>query len=103
MADPVRVNVTVLYALPDRQLTVELDLDQGATAADAVLASGLLESAGRRADATGPLGLFGRVIEPDYRLAHGDRIEILRPLKNDPRETRRRLAAEGRAMGRRRR
>ena len=102
MADPVTVNVTVLYALPERQLTVELDLTQGATAADAVLASGLLEWAGRRRDDIGPLGLFGRVVAPDYLLAPGDRIEILRPLKNDPRETRRRLAAEGRAMGRRR-
>jgi putative ubiquitin-RnfH superfamily antitoxin RatB of RatAB toxin-antitoxin module len=102
MADAARVHVTVLHALPERQLTVELDLPQGATAADAVIASGLLGAARRSSEDIGPLGLFGRVVPSDYQVSHGDRIELLRPLKNDPRETRRRLAAEGRSMGRRR-
>lgn len=102
MADVGTVRVTVLYALPDDQVWVELDLPAGARAVDAVRAAGLLERSDRATGEVGPLGLFGRVIAPDYTLEDGDRVEILRRLRHDPKETRRRLAAMGRTMGRRR-
>ena len=89
-----------MYALPDRQRVVFVALAAGMTALDAVTASGLLEEfpelAGRRLD----LGVFGQVVPPSRVLVDGERVEIYRPLRIDPRETRRRLAAKGLTMGR---
>ena len=44
------------------------------------------------------LGLFGKVSAADTVLREGDRVEIYRPLLADPKEVRRRRAAEGKAM-----
>ncbi|NNF51544.1 MAG: RnfH family protein, partial [Gammaproteobacteria bacterium] len=49
---------------------------------------------------TAPLGIFGKKVKSDVVLQEGERVEIYRPLKADPREVRRRLAAEGKTMGR---
>jgi len=100
MAAPESPRVEVVYALPDRQRVVYVELAAGMTVTDAVTASGLLEEfpelAGRRLDT----GVFGQVVPALRVLAAGDRVEIYRPLKADPREMRRRLAAQGRTMGR---
>lgn len=100
MAAPESPRVEVVYALPDRQRVVCVELTAGMTVTDAVTASGLLEEfpelGGRRLD----LGVFGQVVPASRVLAAGDRVEIYRPLKADPREMRRRLAAQGLSMGR---
>ena len=49
------------------------------------------------------LGIHGRLVRPDEPVAAGDRIELYRPLPEDPKETRRALAREGRTMGAKRR
>lgn len=79
------MRVEVVYALAAKQEVVVLDLEEGATAHDAVKASGL-------AAHYAALGRFGRRIDPATALRDGDRIEILRPLAEDPREARRRRA-----------
>lgn len=76
------IRVEVVHALPDRQRVVAVELPEGATAREAVLASGLQA----RCDA---LGRFGRRIDPGTVLSEGDRVELLRRLPNDPREARR--------------
>jgi hypothetical protein len=83
-----KLRVEVVWALPGRQRVVRVELDQGATAADAVTASGL----GARPAA---LGRHGKRIEPGTLLEEGDRVELLRPLAADPREARRRRARRG--------
>lgn len=94
------IRVTVAYAERDRQTLIEVELPAGTTAADAVLRSGIRERhPGIAADA--PLGIHGRRVEAGEVLADGDRVELYRPLPADPKETRRRLAREGRTMGRR--
>jgi uncharacterized protein len=67
---------------------VSLDLPAGATLADAVQASGLLE---RHALAVATLraGIWGRVREPSAPLRERDRVEVYRPLQVDPKEARR--------------
>lgn len=84
---------------PARHHAVPLRMPQGATVADAVATSGLL--AGRAASERDGLafGIFGKVVEGARRLEEGDRVEILRPLPQDPKSRRRRLAREGRTMG----
>lgn len=88
------MRVEVVYALPDQQPLIELDVAPGTTAAEAVAASGLPE----RFDELDPtaLAIFGRACEPETVLRAGDRVEILRPLQVDPREARRQRARSGR-------
>lgn len=84
-----RLKVEVVHALPGHQQVVSLELEAGASALDAVRASGL---AARYA----ALAIFGRRVAPETKLRDGDRVELLRPLAADPNEARRR-----RAMGQR--
>jgi putative ubiquitin-RnfH superfamily antitoxin RatB of RatAB toxin-antitoxin module len=80
------MRVEVVYALPERADSVALELPSGATAADAVRASGIAAPRDYR------LGIFGRVVAPDTRLRDGDRVEVYRPLLVEPKEARRRRA-----------
>jgi len=96
-----RVAVTVVWATPAVQDVVAVSLAPGATVADAVAASGLIErhSIDRRALRT---AVFGRLVDGAVALRAGDRVELLRPLAVDPKEARRlRAAARPRASGRR--
>jgi hypothetical protein len=78
---------------------VRVELAEGMTALAAVAASGLLEMHPELAGRSLDLGIFGQPVRPDRLLKDGDRVEIYRALKADPREARRRLAAQGRTMG----
>lgn len=100
MAGPDPIRVEVVLALPERQYLVALDVPVGTTALEAVRTSGLLERSGAPAVAALQLGVFGRPVDALRVLRAGERVEIYRPLKADPKEVRRRLAAEGRSMGR---
>ncbi|MGB5102426.1 MAG: RnfH family protein [Steroidobacteraceae bacterium] len=100
MAQPEPREVQVAYALPDRQRIVILPHRDRMTAMEAVVESRLLEEFPPLRERPLALGIFGQVVDGSRRLEPGDRVEIYRPLKADPRETRRRLAAQGRTMGR---
>ena len=94
------MRVEVVYALAGEQHVELVEVEEGATALEAVRASGMLERF-REIDAAAlRLGRFGREIARDERLDDADRIEILRPLVAGPREARR-LRARGRAQKRR--
>jgi hypothetical protein len=79
----------VAYARPDRQFLLDVQLREGATARDALLASGLLDDCAEIDPAAAIYGVFGRVVPADHRLRDGDRVEIYRTLKVDPRAARR--------------
>ena len=85
--------VEVVYALPERQRVVVLELPEGGlTAGEALARSGLLQELPALADpTTAPvvLGVWGSVCEPTRALCDGDRVEVYRPLRNDPRIARR--------------
>jgi len=93
--------VEVVYARPERQELVELEVPAGTTAGEAVRRSGLAGEGGETQP--GDIGIFGEHVEVDRKLEDGDRVEIYRPLIADPKEVRRELARQGRTMGRRRR
>lgn len=100
MADERKIRVEVVYALPDRQRLLTLEVPAGCTAREAVERSGLRREFPEIDPGHSPLGIFGRRCQPDQPLRDGDRVEIYRPLKADPKEVRRELAARGRTMGR---
>ncbi|GIX21246.1 MAG: UPF0125 protein [Gammaproteobacteria bacterium] len=93
------MHVEVVYALPEEQTVVELDLEPGATAETAIRRSGLLERHPEIDLAVNKVGVFGRLVALDTPLAEGDRVEIYRPLIADPKQARRRRAAKGGAEG----
>jgi putative ubiquitin-RnfH superfamily antitoxin RatB of RatAB toxin-antitoxin module len=94
--------VEVVYARADRQRVIELRLTEGMTALQAVEAAGILAEFPELAACPLDLGIFGKRVESSRVLEAGDRVEIYRPLPDDPRERRRRLAAQGGATGRKR-
>lgn len=92
------MRVEVVYALPTGCDATELEVPPGTTAGQALRASRIAERH-PRIDLS-RLGIFGRPIGPDTRLADGDRLEIYRPLALDPKEARRRRARRARPAGR---
>ncbi|MBS0336010.1 MAG: RnfH family protein [Proteobacteria bacterium] len=94
-----RLRIEVVCATPARQDIVEVLLDEGAAAIDALRASGLAESH-PEIGKDPPLGIFGKRVKPDTRLQDGDRVEVYRPLQADPKEARRAKAARKRRVGR---
>lgn len=94
------LRVEVAYARVDRQFVIPVEVDAGATLADAVAASGILARCPEIDLEKNRVGVFGKLAKLDRRLRDGDRIEIYRPLIGDPKEIRRQLAAEGKTMGR---
>lgn len=88
------VRIEVVYARPERQWSVELELVEGTSA----------EAASETARDSEPLlwvdemnvvayAVWGREVPGEYQLKDGDRLELLRPLPIDPMEIRRRKAA----------
>lgn len=91
--------VSVLYALPDEQVIVDLEYEPGMTALAAVRQSGLMQRFPVILESELLLGVFGRPLAADAPVRPGDRIEISRPLQTDPREMRREFLLDGRVMG----
>lgn len=85
------VTVEVVLALPERQSVRRVELPPGSTVGDAVAASGL------EARAPARFGVYGKVVAAGTVLRDGDRVEIYRPLRADPKELRRLRAAAKRS------
>ena len=92
------LTVEVACALPRRQLILELQVDQGTTAEQAIRASGILEQFPEIDLASSKVGIFGKPCKLTDRLHEGDRVEIYRPLIADPKEIRKQRAAKGKEM-----
>ncbi|MGH8278582.1 MAG: RnfH family protein [Gammaproteobacteria bacterium] len=95
MASTPTLKIEVAYALNERQYLVSCELPAGATAVDAVYHSGLLARFPGLAGRACRLGIFGRPIAADAPLRSGDRVEIYRPLRADPKHARRERARHG--------
>ena len=91
------MRVTVACAPPGGEAIVEVDLPDGATAADAVVASALVAHLGLDPAVLG-VAIHGQQARPDTPLRDGDRVELVLPLRVDP-KTARRLRARRRAGG----
>jgi len=94
MAPDDLIEVEVVYALPQEQAELAVRLPAGATVADAIRRSGVLERYPEIDLAVNRTGVYGVLCGLDRRIAPGDRVEIYRPLEIDPKENRRRRAGE---------
>lgn len=92
--------VTVVYAKPHRQYVLTLQVPHNCTVLAAIQRSGILVQC-PEIDANWPVGVFGSVTkQPQSTLLQPhDRVEIYRPLTQDPKERRRQKAkAKARAL-----
>jgi uncharacterized protein len=98
MARAEQITVEVAYALPRRQLILDLQVDEGTTAEQAIHASGILERFPGIDLQHNKVGIFGKPCRLTDTLRNGDRVEIYRPLIADPKEIRKQRAARGKEM-----
>jgi putative ubiquitin-RnfH superfamily antitoxin RatB of RatAB toxin-antitoxin module len=84
-----RIAVEIVFALPEVQRLIELQLPPEATIADAIAGSGLASVFPQHALDALPVGVWGRLTDHDQVLHDGDRVEIYRQLKIDPMQARR--------------
>ena len=86
--------IEVLYALPQRAISVVLDMPHGSTLSAAVQMAAQRPEFAAIDIQSMPAGVFGRIAPRDHPLTEGDRIEIYRPLAEDPKLARRARAKE---------
>ena len=99
MTETTTISIEVVYATPEKQELIKLQMPLSATARSAALASALdVQFPGLQLENC-PLGIFGKQVDDAHMLRSGDRVEIYRPLINEPRDARRALAARGQTMG----
>jgi len=70
----------------------------GTTLAEAIEQSGINKHFPEIDLETVRVGVWGKIARPDAKLQPGDRVEIYRPLIADPKEARKKRAAEGKVM-----
>jgi putative ubiquitin-RnfH superfamily antitoxin RatB of RatAB toxin-antitoxin module len=83
------IRVFVAMALPDRQEVIELELRAGSTVADALAAARLAARFPEIDLERAAVGIWSRTCARDARLRDGDRVEVYRALRADPKEARR--------------
>jgi putative ubiquitin-RnfH superfamily antitoxin RatB of RatAB toxin-antitoxin module len=94
MSEANLLGIELVYALPDHQHLINMKVPAGTNVREALRLSNLGADF-PELDVEGcPLGVFGKEVSADYLLSEGDRVEIYRPLINDPRESRRARAAQ---------
>jgi putative ubiquitin-RnfH superfamily antitoxin RatB of RatAB toxin-antitoxin module len=88
------VKVLLAVALPDRQALIELQLAEGSTVAQAIVAGNLgTRFAGLDVSAM-RTGVWSRACARETVLREGDRVELYRPLVADAKQMRRERAKD---------
>lgn len=91
--------IEVVFATPDHQELIELNVARGSNVRQAIERSGIAQCFSAFNLAELQAGIWGIPVSGDHVLTEGDRVELYRPLLIDPRSARRDLAAQGRSMG----
>jgi putative ubiquitin-RnfH superfamily antitoxin RatB of RatAB toxin-antitoxin module len=104
MSDIEPITVEVAFALPDKQKIIEVLVEPGTSAYDAVVKSRIVEEFPEIDLEQAKMGIFGQTLGtkglagPKEQVLHeGDRVEIYRPLIADPKEVRRKRAEKAKA------
>lgn len=91
------INIEICYALPDKQEKITLKLPPETNVETALIQSKILEK--YSLDITKiKVGIYSKLTKLNTILRDKDRIEIYRPLIADPKEVRKKRAAEGKNM-----
>ncbi len=92
------INIEVAYALPDEQIIIPLQANDGITLEEALHLSEVIKKYPEIDVEKNKFGIFGKLAKLDAVLRDGDRVEVYRPLIADPKAVRKKRAAEGKVM-----
>ena len=92
------MRVELVYADPVREVLIGFEAPAGSTVRDCVEHSGLFRLVPELRGMRPGFAVFGRRVEPAAPVSEGDRIEVLRPLRIDPKEARRLRARRPRGV-----
>ena len=95
---PDNIMIEVSYALPKKQIIIPVLVPKDISVKEAIELSGILKKFEEIDLGSNQVGIFGKLTTLDKVLRDRDRIEIYRPLIADPKEIRRKRAAEGKDM-----
>ncbi len=90
------LGVEVVFARPEIQQIIPVQVPRGATIRATIERSRILERYAEIDLAVNRVGIFGSLRDLGDTVQDGDRVEIYRPLQVDPKEARRRKAAAAR-------
>ena len=84
------ITITIVYSAKPREVTEKvMQVEEGSTVAQALLASGLAQQFPGMNSATLTVGIWGKKVGTPHVLRDQDRLEIYRPLTVDPKVARR--------------
>ena len=87
-AVPRPIHVEVVYARPEEQVLVAIEVEHGSTVKQVIERSGISDRFPEIRGAPARVGIFGKSAELEAVVREGDRIEIYRPLIADPKKQR---------------
>jgi len=91
------MKVSVVFATPQKQTLLSVELPEGATVQQALDASAILKKRPEIDADTLTVGVWGKAVKLDAVLEEGARVEIYRPITCDPKTVKRRNAPEASA------
>ena len=91
---PDEILVEIAYALPEEQVIISIKVPTIFNVQQAIEKSGIQKKFPSIDLSKNKVGIFGKKTTLDHLLSDKDRIEIYRPLILDPKEMRRKRAAE---------
>lgn len=83
------IKIELIYATEKYAETIMLSLDYGTTISTAIEKSGIIKKHPEIVMGENKVGIYSKLCDLDTVLEDGDRVEIYRPLKADPKEARR--------------
>lgn len=95
-----QISIELVYALPNKQTLLAIDVDEGSTIEEAIRESGILLIHPEIDFKVNKVGIWNKAAKLTQVLADGDRIELYRPLIADPKEVRKRRAEKAKLEGR---
>jgi len=93
-----KILVEVAYALPEEQTLLAFEVNESSTVEDVIKQSGILQQYPEIDLKNNKVGIFSKLVKLDQAVREKDRIEIYRALIADPKEVRKKRAAEGKAL-----
>ncbi|PKG59259.1 RnfH family protein [Shewanella sp. Choline-02u-19] len=98
--DQAQFTVEIIYALPQQQKRIKVNIEPGTTCIDAVKQSDMQRYFPEIDLETVKLGIFSRSVKHAEVLQPGQRVEIYRALIADPKDVRRKRAEKAKDEGR---
>lgn len=84
-----KISITIAHATGHEQIIEEAQVEAGCSVMEAIELSNFQQKYPAVEVSINNVGIFGRRVSQAYILKEGDRVEIYRPLKHDPKVLRR--------------